>query len=126
MNKVEIRGIEASDCQELFDLYQEEGWLSFSQEKIQALIHHSEWLIAVEAGEILGFARYLTDHVITLYLCEILVRKKARKQGIGKLLIEELRKNYSGLRIDLISEEDPFYQNLHFSDKGTGYRMSLR
>ena len=122
MSSVKIRPQEPSDGPALFQLYAQQGWNSFSQELLEQLLTASHWLIVEQEGQIIGSARYLTDGLRTIYLCELLVKAEYRRQGYGSLLMTELQRLYPSLRIDLISDADAFYDSLQMRRRGMGYR----
>ena len=84
----------------------------------------SHYVVVEENQKILGFARYLTDEVMTTFLAEIIIDKSYRGKGLGRQLIEEIHKKYPLTRIELISEVDGFYQTVGFKPVGTGFRKS--
>lgn len=116
-------GIEA-DALNLFKLYHAEGWTSFSQNKMTSLLVGSSYLVVEGNGEIVAFARYLTDGVLTTFVAEILVAPDFRGQGIGKMLVDEIHQRTMGTRLELISEADDFYEYLGFRKVGQGYRLT--
>lgn len=120
---LEIRRAIQSDVGLIFDLYHEEGWNSFSKSKIAELLEKSLYLVVTKNEKIIAVARYLTDGIMTTFLAEILVSQAFRCQGLGKMLIEEIRKQTDGTRLELISEADEFYEHLGFRKVGTGYRL---
>ena len=122
MSSVKIRPQEPSDGPALFQLYSQQGWDSFSQELLEQLLTASHWLILEQEGQIIGSARYLTDGLRTIYLCELLVKAEYRCQGYGSLLMAELQRLYPSLRIDLISDADAFYDSFQMRRIGMGYR----
>ena len=122
MSSVKIRPQEPSDGPALFQLYAQQGWNSFSQEVLEQLLTASHWLILEQEGQIIGSARYLTDGLRTIYLCELLVKAEYQRQGYGSLLMAELQRLYPSLRIDLISDADAFYDSLQMRQRGMGYR----
>ena len=122
MSSVKIRPQEPSDGPALFQLYAQQGWNSFSQELLEQLLTASHWLILEQEGQIIGSARYLTDGLRTIYLCELLVKAGYQRQGYGSLLMAELQRLNPSLRIDLISDADAFYDSLQMRQRGMGYR----
>ena len=116
-----IRPASRKDCQAIYSLYQSEKWLSFTEEKVRSLFstNLSHYLVLEEDQKILGFARYLTDEVLTTFLA-----KSHRRKGLGQQLIEEIHKKYPLTRIELISEADGFYRAISFKPVGTGFRKS--
>jgi len=121
-----IRPASTKDFQAIYALYQNEKWISFTEEKVTSLFstNLSHYLVVEENQKILGFARYLTDEVMTTFLAEIIIDKPHRGKGLGQQLIEEIHKKYPLTRIELISEVDGFYQTVGFKPVGTGFRKS--
>lgn len=89
------------------------------------MVTSSSWLILEMDGTVCGFVRYLTDDVVTTYICELLVDKRYRRNGYASLMLAEMRKLHPETRIELISEADGFYDNLKFRVVGSGRRKSL-
>ena len=121
-----IRPASTNDFQAIYALYQTEKWMSFTEEKVTSLFSKnlSHYGVVEENQKILGFARYLTDEVMTTFLAEIIIDKSYRGKGLGQQLIEEIHKKYPLTRIELISEVDGFYQTVGFKPVGTGFRKS--
>lgn len=125
MKHVNLRNDTSSDLDGLFALYQAEQWTNFTKEKVAAMLAASAsiYLVLEEAGEIIGFARYITDDVETTFIGEIIVAKSHRRQGLGRRLIEEIEARLPATRIELASEEDGFYKALGFVPIGTALRL---
>ena len=121
-----IRPASTNDCQAIYALYQNEKWISFTEEKVTSLFstNLSHYLVVEENQKILGFARYLTDEVMTTFLAEIIIGKAYRGKGLGRRLIAEIHQKYPLTRIELISEVDGFYRSISFKPVGTGFRKS--
>ena len=121
-----IRPASTNDFQAIYALYQTEKWMSFTEEKVTSLFstNLSHYVVVEENQKILGFARYLTDEVMTTFLAEIIIDKSYRGKGLGQQLIEEIHKKYPLTRIELISEVDGFYQTVGFKPVGPGFRKS--
>lgn len=116
------RDIKEDDIEEIYNLYKSEGWGTYTKDLINRLVTKSRWVIAEEDNNIYGLARYLSDDVLSIYLCEIIVSKMFRGQGIGKSLIMEIFNRNANLRIDLLSDNDEFYKKLKFRELGTAFR----
>ena len=125
MKHVNVRNAIPSDLDGLFALYQAEQWTNFTKEKVAAMLEApaSIYLVLEEAGELVGFARYITDDVETTFIGEIIVDKSHRRQGLGRRLIEEIEARLPATRIELVSEEDGFYKALGFRFVGNGFRL---
>ena len=62
-------------------------------------------VVAVEDGEVVGFAQLQSDGLIQAHLTLIAVSRAHRRQGIGRRLLEEGLARAGGLRVDLVSTE---------------------
>ena len=118
-----VRFADSEDMVSLSNLYQSQGWESFTEERIVHLLESSHYMLIEENGVIIAFLRYLTDDVLTTFIAEILVDKAFRGQGLGWLLVEEIMNLHPKTRLELISEADDFYDHLGFRNVGKGYRF---
>lgn len=70
-----------------------EGWPSFPadpQRAVRALTAPGVLsMVAVEDGEVVGFAQMLTDGALQAFLCLLAVAREARGQGVGRKLVEQ-------------------------------------
>jgi ribosomal protein S18 acetylase RimI-like enzyme len=69
-------------------------------------------VVAVEDGEVVGFAQALTDGAIQAYLSLLLVGTATRGRGVGRELVRETLGRSGAERIDLFSEyeSEGFYR----------------
>ncbi len=117
-----LRNIKENDIEKIYKLYEMECWKSFTLDVVKRFFNTSNWVVVEDNDEIVAFARYITDSVLTVFLCEIIVHKDHRRKGIGKMIIDEIFEQHKDLRIELISDEDKFYQKLGFRNVGNAYR----
>jgi N-acetylglutamate synthase-like GNAT family acetyltransferase len=65
-----------------------------NMERIQRMIDHADVNLTAWDGErLVGIARAITDFSYCCYLSDLAVSKDYQKTGIGKELVERLRKN---------------------------------
>ncbi len=69
-----------------------------------------------------GYIRCLTDGAFTIYCCEVVVREEYRRRGIGKALVAAVKNQYPSCCMDVLSDNDPFYQENGFLLLGSGMR----
>src|SRR5262249_57680242 len=81
-------------------------------------------VVAVDDGEVVGFAELLSDGELVAYLASIAVDARFRRRGIGRALVEESLRLGGGTRIDLLSEDAsaPFYEQFPHLQK-PGFRL---
>ncbi|MER6613055.1 GNAT family N-acetyltransferase [Streptomyces xantholiticus] len=69
-------------------------------------------------GEIAGYARVVTDHVVFAYLCDVYVDRSARGTGLGTALVTAVRDHLTplGVRRILLTTDDAHgvYENVGF------------
>ena len=80
-------------------------------------------IIAIDAGEIVGYAQMQSDGAIQAHLSSIVVAENRRRQGIGGRLIEEAFSRCGAERVDLTTEDaQAFYRSLAHRE-WTGFRL---
>jgi ribosomal protein S18 acetylase RimI-like enzyme len=62
-------------------------------------------VIAVENGEVVGFAQLFSDGELQAFLANLAVDERFRGRGVGRSLITEALRLAGGERIDLLSED---------------------
>lgn len=71
-----------------------------TEEVIHKSLDHSDCFTALLNGEMVGFARVVTDRATFAWLCDVYVDAERRGQGISKALIDAIMANpeYSTVR----------------------------
>ncbi|MDM0021625.1 GNAT family N-acetyltransferase [Variovorax saccharolyticus] len=90
---MQVRSTTASDLDAVHRLLSTHGWSHRlgTVEDLGRLISASQRaLVAVEDGEIVGFARAITDGISNGYLSMVVVAQPFRRRGIGHALVEGL------------------------------------
>lgn len=92
---IEIRRVLTIPAAELADLYQDSGLVRPVQDldRIGRMIANSNLIMAAYDGDsLVGAARALSDFSYATYLSDLAVRKDRQREGIGKQLIEAVRR----------------------------------
>jgi ribosomal protein S18 acetylase RimI-like enzyme len=114
----EIRRFEPMDLDGVLRLCEIEGWTSFPDDRERALrvltVPGVSTVVALDDGEVVGFAELLSDGELQSYLANLVVGQRFRRSGLGRLLVQEVLKLGGGQRIDLLSEDDAvtFYESI--------------
>lgn len=86
-------------------------------------VRQSRAFVAVANGEVVGFARILTDGESVSYLAELAVAEAYRRQGVARQLLERCQAEAPRARLDVLSTASAtgFYAVTGFHVK-YGYR----
>ena len=108
MNFRIIDGADKMDLSEIVRLLHMTYWASDrSGAQIEASVKNSAcygvWLD--DEQKLAGFARVITDHVTTYYLCDVVIDSAYRNNGLGTALVSHIEAVYSGLRGILITRD---------------------
>jgi GNAT superfamily N-acetyltransferase len=77
---------------ELLELYRHEWWTNQRrEEEVERMLQHTDLVVGVCAdpgGELVAFARVLTDRIYKALVFDVIVAQTHRHAGLGRLLIE--------------------------------------
>ena len=124
---MEIRLYTLSDLAGVIRLCELEGWPGFPEDPPRAnralTAPGVTTMVAVDGGDVVGFAQLQSDGEIQAHLSSIAVDPAHRRKGIGRELIVQALREAGGDRIDLITDSaEDFYSQLpHF--RRPGFRL---
>lgn len=81
-------------------------------------------LVALAAGEPVGFAHTISDGGIQAYLCRLLVSPAHQRRGIGRALVDQSLARSGAIRMDLLTTEEgePLYSGYRH-ERIPGFRI---
>jgi len=116
---------------QVFHLYEEAGWNNYTKDIKNVLfgIQNSAFVYTAWDGRLLiGLVRVVSDNYTIAYIQDLLVLEKYQKQGIGKHLMDTVKKKYSHVRqLVLLTDENgplPFYESLGFKEVSKNHCLS--
>jgi predicted N-acetyltransferase YhbS len=117
---VQIRAIQPSEIEPARRLLAANGWAKRVADaaQFQLLVARSQRaLVAVDNGEVIGFARALCDDISNGYLAMLVVAQSHRRRGIGQALVNAVMGEDRGITWVLRAGREgvaPFYEKLGF------------
>lgn len=113
---------------EALALYDAVGWAAYTRDpgRLERSLAGSHLVLTARdhTGTLLGLARTISDGESICYLQDILVAPTARRSGVGRALLQEVKDRYSGcmflaLTTDAAQTPDaershPFYASMGF------------
>ncbi len=120
---------ESAHYRHILHSVENEQWQTLYEEKrdeYRSALKTSCTLIAQADGRYAGYVRAITDGSFTVFVAEIIVDEPFRRMGLGTRLLHAVAERYPSARIDLISDNDAFYQSDGFHAMGRGMRRNCR
>jgi GNAT superfamily N-acetyltransferase len=121
---------ESIDYENLITLFKSEAdWSWFLENK--NLFRHKESLdksityVAYEGIRLIGYLRCIEDIGSYIYVCELLVSRIFRGNGIGKKLLDTIIIDHPEHEILIMSDEDKYYKKLGYTNVGSIFKASI-
>jgi len=124
---VVIRRYNPEDVILLFDLIEREGeewkdyWYGDGKAKYQKALQNCIVYLAFEDGTICGYARCRDDDGFGIYVLDLLVDKQYRGKEYGRLLMEQVCRDFPGDDVYVTGDVYPYYEKLGYDVEGKIY-----
>jgi ribosomal protein S18 acetylase RimI-like enzyme len=110
-----IREFEEADFERVHRLNAEEEWNNLVKKKEDtknAWMHSTIRFLVFDGDTLAGYVRGFTDEHVTTFICELLINKCYRGQGIGAELIKCVHHLYPKTRVELLASQSSksFYE----------------
>jgi predicted GNAT family N-acyltransferase len=112
---------------DLMELYRHEWWTNQRREEdVARMLQHTDLVVGVctdPGGQLVGFARVLTDRVFKAVVFDVIVAHAQRRAGLGQRLIDYVLNHQmlAGVRhVELYCKPEmiPFYEKWGFTAPG--------
>lgn len=107
-------------------LFEAEGWQTYAdaERTHRAFVAPgSTALVGLADGRVVAVCQLQSDGYVQAHLTTLAVAADSRRQGIAQQLLREALQRAGGLRIDLVSYFDPFYEAVA-SRRFAGFRIT--
>lgn len=135
MDTRRIREFSDSHIDDLHRLYRNEWWTETRErEELPSMLATSDELVAFEegnSGELVAFARVLTDYTYKALVFDIIVAEPYRNEGLGEQLMGELLGHPRLVDVEhfelyCLEEIVGFYEQWGFTDELGNLRLMRR
>jgi ribosomal protein S18 acetylase RimI-like enzyme len=107
-------------------LFTAEGWDTYYEDPERTArvltAPGSTTLVALEDGEVAGLVQLQSDGEIQAHLSALVVGEAWRGRGLARRLLRESLARAGGMRIDILSLAEGFYERLG-ADRRPGFRL---
>lgn len=109
MNNIILKNNEITEINELYDIYNDAGWFNYTKDldMLQKAFYSSLSVItAWKDNELVGILRAVGDGCTIIYIQDIIVKENYQRQGIGRLLINEIMSEYKNVKQKVLLTEN--------------------
>lgn len=130
MNNITYRKYENYSKEEIMELYNSVGWISYTEkpEMLCAAYANSLYILgAYIDNKLIGIIRVIGDGHSIIYIQDIIVHPSCQRKGIGSVLLNRVLEKYSNVyqKILLTNNEEKtvnFYESIGFT---ADYKLDL-
>lgn len=129
--KMLIRKFKPDDADTLFALIEREGeewkdyWHGENKANYQIALDHSIVYLVFEGERLCGYARCRDDDGFGIYVLDLLVDRQCRGNEYGRLLMEQVCRDFPNDTVYVTGDVYPYYEKLGFEVEGKIYRVKI-
>jgi GNAT superfamily N-acetyltransferase len=111
------------ESEQVIAIYQSNGWSSAQKPQLlyQALLNSHHLVSAWDDKRLIGICNAISDGFLVVYYPHLLVHPDYQGKGIGKKLIETMKKRYEGFHMQVLvadAKSISFYEKCGFVRAG--------
>jgi GNAT superfamily N-acetyltransferase len=119
-----VSRLTSEHIEQLWRMYQGEWWSRGRKlDDIRRAVEHSDLIFAFcdpETEQLVAFARVLTDFVYKAFIFDVIVERRRRERGLGRMLLDAITANPALLFVEHMElycrdEMVPFYEKWGFT-----------
>lgn len=127
-----IEKLDENQIKELHSLFKNEWWTKKRQiTETRKLLENSSvviGLIHVKSGELIGFARVISDSIYRAFIFDVIVKENYRNDGIGTILMKSILKHPLVIDVERVELYCPdrlvsYYEKFGFSTDVNGSNL---
>ncbi len=126
-----IYELDEGNIRDLLKLYENEAWSKNRKPEDVGKMLKNSWIIAIinsGNGDLIAFARVLTDFIYRGFIYDVIVAENYRGLGFGRLIVSNIVnnktfKNVERIELNCIDSNVPFYEKLGFDKVPDGTNM---
>ncbi len=126
---MDIKRYEPKDEAALFDLLRSEGeaWAGYfspaTMEQYKAALQNSITYVLYVSNTLCGYIRVRDDDGFGIYIYDLLVNQNHRGKEYGRLVMEQVCRDFPGNTIYVMSDVDGYYEKLGYRREGTVFEV---
>ncbi|HOW23194.1 MAG TPA: GNAT family N-acetyltransferase [Sedimentibacter sp.] len=100
-----------------------EDWKDYHGEKGRSMyikaLKSSITYVVYDDAVLCGYVRCREDDGFGVYIYDLLVRKSYRGRQLGKMLMDQVCRDFADQTVYVMSDEDPYYEKLGYIREGS-------
>jgi len=130
--QIYIRRYETKDENKLFALIEWEGeewkdyWRGAGRTKYKRALANSINYVLFEEDELCGYARCRDDDGYGIYVYDLLVDQKHRGKEYGRLLMEQVCRDFPNDTVCVMSGVDTYYKKSGYEREGSIFTVKIK
>ena len=130
-----INTLDEEQAEQLHRIYQHEWWSKGrTLADVKEMLLHSDYVFGIcraDSGQLVAFARVLSDRVFRAFIFDVIVAAEYRDQGLGLSLVEQIASHpelsrIQSIQLSCLPEMMPFYQKFGFARSAQVFMLRQR
>lgn len=123
--QITVRRYRAEDEEQLFSLIEREGeewkdyWQNAGREQYKKALGNSITYLLFAGKTLCGYARCRDDDGYGIYVYDLLVDRYHRGNAYGRLIMEQVCRDFPDDTVYVMSDVNPYYEKLGYKTEGT-------